>query len=138
MKLLTITLLAGLTLSACATANATPPPGTVKYASGGGHWVLNPNKCPDLVEDRRQRRAMRRDEAYDRSRRDVIEDWTERKNARRDEAVTNCPARAWEWHGPRYRKSYHPARPVKVNVYFHPTKRAYYRRHGHKRVVIRF
>ena len=63
----------------------------------------------------------------------MIEDWKERKNARRDEAVTNCPARAWEWHGPRYRKSYHPARPIKVNVYFHPTKRTYYRRHGHKK-----
>ena len=135
MKLLIATIIGGLSLTACASANAGAP--HVKYAANG-QWVLNPNKCPDLVEDKRQRRAMRRDEAVDYSRRDVIEDKAERKRARRDEAVTNCPASAWEWRGPRYRKNYHPARPVKVNIYFHPVKRTYYRRNGNTKIVIRF
>jgi len=135
MKLLLTAIIGGLSLTACASANAGAP--HVKYAANG-QWVLNPNKCPDLVEDKRQRRAMRRDEAYDRSRRDVAEDRKERKNARRDEAVTNCPASAWEWHGPSYRKGYHPVRPIKVNIYYQPSKRTYYRRNGNKKVVIRF
>ncbi len=130
MKSVFLTLATCMSLSACASTPA--------YAKPPGQWVLNPNKCPDLVEDRRQRRAMRRDEAYDRGPVDVIEDWVERKEARRDEAVTRCPARAWEWHGPRYRAHYHPPRPKTVNIYYHPKKRTYYRHSGHRRIVIKF
>jgi len=131
MKPVLLTLAACMSLSACAST-----PAFAK--SPNGHWQLNPNKCPDLVEDKRQRRAMRRDEAHDKGPRDVIEDWVERKNARKDQAVTRCPASAWEWRGPRYRVKYHAPRPVSVNVYFHTKKRTYYRKNGNRRVVIRF
>ncbi|HHL42369.1 MAG TPA: hypothetical protein ENJ42_02020 [Hellea balneolensis] len=139
MKILSITISGFLLLSGCSTASASPAQ-PIRYAQapGAGHWVLNPNKCPDLREDRRQRRAMRKDEAYDRSLYDVVEDWFEREEQRRDEAVTRCPARAWEWHGPRYRPHIHPARPVAVNIYYHPTRHVYYHKNGRRRVVIRF
>lgn len=110
MKTLLATTLVALSLTACASANAHTP-------ARKGHWVLNLNKCPDLVEDRRDRRESRRDEAYDRGPRDVIEDWVDRKESRRDEAVTNCPASAWEWRGPKYRKNLHPRRP-RTRQYF--------------------
>jgi len=135
MKLLLAAMIGSLSLTACANANAQAV--HTKHAAHG-QWVLNPNKCPDLVEDRRQRRAMRRDEAVDHSRRDVAEDWKERKNARRDEAVTNCPTSAWEWHGPHNRRNYRPARPIKANIFYHPEKRIYYRKNGHKKVTIQF
>lgn len=137
MKTILATTLITLSMTACASANAHSQPHTVKYAANG-NWVLNPNKCPDLVEDRRDRRESRRDEAYDRGPRDVIEDWVDRKESRRDEAITNCPASAWEWHGPRYRRNLHPKRPVRVQIYYQPHKRVYYRRTGSKRIVIRF
>ncbi len=137
MKTIFVTTCLALSMTACAAANAHPPARQVHYAPNGS-WVLNPNKCPDLVEDRRDRRESRRDEAYDRGRRDVIEDWFDRRESRRDEAVTNCPASAWEWHGPRYRPHVHPVRPVHVQIYYHPQKRIYYRRNGHRRIVVRF
>ena len=135
MKPILLTLTACMSLSACASTQARAQPPSQHIV---GHWRLNPNKCPDLIEDRRQRRAMRRDEAYDRGRRDVIEDWIERKEARRDEAVTRCPPSAWEWHGPRYKVKYHAPRPVSVNIYYHPKKHVYYRHKGNRRIVIRF
>ncbi len=141
MKTIIITLSACIALGAGVSANAKPLHKTVKYAAkyaAGGQWKLNPNKCPDLVEDRRQRRAMRRDEAHTYGLRDVIEDWNERENARQDEAVTNCPARAWEWVGPRYRPKHHAPRPVSGRIFYHPQKRVYYRAHGKRRIVIRF
>lgn len=61
-------------------------------------WRLDPRLCPDLVEDRYDRRV-----AY--SRRDVREDY-------RDARIVNCPARAWVWTGPTYGARFHPARPV--------------------------
>jgi len=132
--LLCIAVAMPLGLAACSTANAHP-----HYAvphSAKGQWVLNPRKCPDLVEDWRDRQESRRDEAYDRGPRDVAEDWRDRKESRRDEAVTVCPASAWEWHGPVYRKHYHAARPVKGNVYYNPRKKRHYHRHGGKRVTV--
>jgi len=139
MKTIIITIGACIAVGACASAHANPPHKTVQYAANGqGHWKLNPNKCPDLVEDRRQRRAMRRDRAHTHGLLDVIEDWTEQANARRDEAVTNCPARAWEWVGPRYRPKHHAPRPASGRIYYHPTKRTYYRHSGNRRIVIRF
>lgn len=132
MKLVIVSLLMSAGLAATSAAEAHP----------GGHqgrWVLNPAKCPDLVEDWRDRRESRRDERYDRNRRDVREDRRDRRESRRDEAVTRCPASAYEWRGPRYRAKYHPARPRAVAVYYNPYQRQYYRRgHGGGRIIIRF
>jgi len=133
---LAITLPLGLT--ACSTASAHPHYAAAPSAKGSskGQWVLNPRKCPDLVEDWRDRQESRRDEAYDRGPRDVAEDWRDRRESRRDEAVTVCPASAWEWHGPAYKRHYHAPRPVKVNVYYSPKRKRHYHRYRGKRVTV--
>jgi len=136
MKLYLITLVGITSLTACASAEAHPASHTAYGKSG--KWVLNPAKCPDLVEDWRDRRESRRDEAYDHGPGDVIEDWVDRRESRRDEAVTYCPASAWEWRGSRYVVHSHGPRPANVKVYFHPKKRTYYHRQGNRRVVVRF
>ena len=59
-----------------------------------GEWKLNPRACPDLVEDRWDRREDRRDARVYSGRQDVIEDHLDRQENWRDEAVTICPARA--------------------------------------------
>ena len=136
MKLYLITLVSVVSLAGCTTAQARPN----HYADDAklGGWVLNPAKCPDLVEDWRDRQESRRDEAYDHGPRDVIEAGYDRQESRRDEAVTNCPASAWEWQGSRYVAVRHVPRPTHVNVYYHPHKKAYYHKQGRKRVAIRF
>lgn len=139
MKRYLFTIPAILFITACASANAGHArPVKVVKAAGPGHWVLNPNKCPDLLEDRAERHAMRRDEAVYRGPRDAAEDRAQRRAQRRDEAVTNCPARAWEWHGPAYRAKIHPARPATAKVFYNPKRGTYYRRVGKNRIVIKF
>lgn len=54
--------------------------------------VFAPARCPDLVEDRLDRRESRRDERIDWSRRDVREDRADRRESRRDRQVAVCPA----------------------------------------------
>lgn len=66
-------------------------------AAQDGAWVLNPRKCPDLIEDRIDRRESIIDERFDRNRRDVLEDIRDRRESRRDRAVTICPRRAFTW-----------------------------------------
>lgn len=136
MKLYLMTLVGVASLAGCVSANAQPAP-YVAYGKTSG-WVLNPAKCPDLVEDWRDRRESRRDEAYDHGPRDVIEDWVDRRESRRDEAVTNCPARAWEWRGGRYIAHTHGPRPSYVKIYYHPHRKTYYHKHGHRRIAVRF
>ncbi len=59
-------------------------------AHAGGYWTLNPARCPDLVEDRIDRRITW-------SRADLRED-------RRDLRRVRCPARAYSYvPGPRER-----------------------------------
>jgi hypothetical protein len=130
MKLYLLTLASVVSLAGCASAHAHPV--------SSGKWVLNPTKCPDLVEDWRDRQESRRDERYDRGPRDVVEDWVDRQESRRDEAVTHCPASAWEWRGSRYQPRYHTSRPVRAQIYYHPKKHVYYRRSGKNRIVVRF
>ncbi len=101
------------------------------YAGG---WQFHPERCPDLVEDVRDRRESRRDERYDRGPRDVIEDRRDRRESRRDESVTVCPASAWVWHGDRGARR--AARPVASTVYYNPYKNYYYR-YGPNRKQIR-
>ena len=136
MKLYLMTLVSAASFVGCTTAQAHPASYAAHAHSSG--WVLNPAKCPDLVEDWRDRQESRRDEAFDRGPRDVIEDWYDRQESRQDEAVTRCPARAWEWRGGRYIGHIHGPRPSYVNIYFHPKKRTYYHKQGQRRVVVRF
>ncbi len=60
-----------------------------------GEWKINPRACPDLMEDRADRREDRRDARVDYGRRDRVEDRYDRRENRRDEAVTVCPASAF-------------------------------------------
>ncbi|WP_430431393.1 hypothetical protein [Oceanicaulis sp.] len=48
-----------------------------------GHFVVYARTCPDLREDRRDRR-------YDTG-------WRDRREDRRDRRVIDCPARSWEY-----------------------------------------
>lgn len=106
--------LGGIALAASATADA-------------GEWRLNPNLCPDLIEDRIDRSVT-----Y--NARDLREDV-------RDARRVNCPASAWyyvpgprervraniRYTGPRFvyvgRRTYYAPRrralrPVRVNIRF--------------------
>ncbi len=139
LKNLIIALAIPFTLSACSSASAQSPHyHSANFKQNYGGWVLNPRKCPDLVEDWRDRRESRWDEAYDRNRRDVIEDRIDRRESRRDEAVTICPASAWEWQGGTYKKHYHPKRPAKVKVFYSHAKRHHYHNNRHTRVTIQW
>ena len=90
-----------------------------------GEWRFHPERCPDLVEDRADRRESRRDERYDHGPLDRAEDRADRRESRRDERVTMCPRSAWIYHGnPRYRTS----RPAAITIYYDPYKYHYYRR----------
>jgi len=72
--------------------------------ASAGEWRINANACPDLREDRVDRR-------YDRG-------WNDRREDRRDSRVIRCPARAWYYV--RYRgesRYYTPPRPREIIVY---------------------
>jgi len=101
-------------------------------AAYAGEWRLNPARCPDLVEDVRDRRESRRDERYDRGPIDRLEDRADRRESRRDERVTICPASAWEWRG----RGARVARPAAAAIYYDARDRHYYR-HGRDRVRVR-
>ncbi len=74
------------------------------HAVHHGEWRINPRLCPDLVEDRRDRRVT-----YSRA---------DRREDRRDAAVVNCPARAWVWVGPHpFNPRIHPVRPVVTAIH---------------------
>ena len=93
-------------------------------AAHAGQWRFEPSRCPDLVEDVRDRRESRRDERIDRGPLDRIEDRLDRRESRRDERVTVCPTRAWVWEGPRRLRT---TRPSAVAVYYDTRARRYYR-----------
>ncbi|NNE57742.1 MAG: hypothetical protein HKN36_06505 [Hellea sp.] len=135
MKLKLISVAIIVSLAGCASAGTSH---AHPHRAPAGYWKLNPLKCPDLVEDWRDRRESRIDEAYDRGPRDVREDIRDRIESRRDEAVTYCPPSAWEWHGPQYRPQIHAHRPVKVRVFYNPHRNHYYHRHGGKAVLVKW
>lgn len=95
---------------------------TVAGAASAGTWQLNPNKCPDLIEDRIDRRVTV-------SRADLREDI-------RDARVVNCPASAWH-----YVPSYNERRAYTAPVrYYTGPRTVYVNRKGYyhapaKRVV---
>ena len=123
----------GMTTTVFVAAFATMGCASAHPTRAAGEWRFQPSRCPDLVEDVRDRRESRRDERYDRSVADVIEDRIDRRESRRDERVTVCPASAWVWSGPaRYRT----ARPASVVVYYDRRDRHYYR-YGPKRARVR-
>ncbi len=107
-----------VTIVGCASAPA------AHSGQGAGVWRFEPSRCPDLVEDVRDRRESRRDERYDRGPLDRLEDRLDRRESRRDERVTVCPASAWVWDGPR---RYRSARPAAAAVYYDRRARRYYR-----------
>ena len=80
-----------------------------------GEWKVNPRACPDLREDRYDRREDRRDARVDYGRQDRREDRYDRRENRRDAAVTVCPASAFYYapsRGERQRAFHHRnARP---------------------------
>ncbi len=70
----------------CTTGAACAYPAPVYPAAAAGGWTLVAARCPDLVEDRRDRRITW-------SRADLRED-------RRDARRVRCPASAYVWTGP--------------------------------------
>ena len=118
--------LVALSVPACAAPDHEP------RTVAAGAWRLNPAKCPDLVEDRRDRRESRRDERRTYSRADRREDIRDRRESRRDEAVTVCPRSAWEWRGAGRASS----RPAAVTIYFDDV--GYYRYTNGRRVAVVF
>lgn len=89
-----------------------------------GQWRFYPERCPDLVEDVRDRRENRRDERVDRGLLDRAEDRADRRESRRDERVTVCPKTAWVYHG---KARHRAARPGAIAIYYDPHKHQYYR-----------
>ena len=100
--------------------------------ASAGEWRFDAARCPDLVEDRRDRRESRRDERRTYSRADRIEDRLDRRESRRDERVTVCPRSAWVWHGNGRRT----ARPAAVVAYY-DWRDAYYYRPGRNGARVR-
>lgn len=103
------------------------------HAAPAGEWRFYPERCPDLVEDWRDRKESRRDERYDHGPADRREDRADRLESRRDERVTVCPANAWRWHGPTRYRTARPAAPV---VYYDWRAHHYYR-YGPDRARVR-
>jgi len=91
-------LLASLACAGAACAHPAPA-----YAAGGWHLVAA--RCPDLVEDRFDRRVTW-------SRADLRED-------RRDARRVRCPASAYIWTGPARYAARYPA-PADAVVYVGP------------------
>lgn len=107
----------------------------VSTSAAAGEWRFDAARCPDLVEDRIDRRESRRDRRVDRGPLDRAEDRRDARESRRDERVTVCPRSAWVWHGAGPRT----ARPATVNVYYDRVDAVYYRkgRRGRTLVVVR-
>ncbi|MEO1014070.1 MAG: hypothetical protein AAFX08_02665 [Pseudomonadota bacterium] len=105
-----------LTANACVATPARAAPGA---------WRFDAARCPDLVEDYRDRRESVRDRRVDRGPLDRLEDRVDRRESRRDERVTVCPASAWVWEGPR--RGRRAARPNRAIVYYDAVGRGYFR-----------
>lgn len=97
-------------LAACATD---------AQAQTAGTWRLNPAKCPDLREDRRDARVVT-------GRRDLRED-------RRDRRTINCPARAFTYVAPRGVRVVRTPRPNFSRIYI-DRRGHYYGVNGRNRV----
>lgn len=67
---------------------------TAAVPAYAGEWRFHPERCPDLIEDRADRRESRRDERYNHGPFDRAEDRADRRESRRDERITVCPKSA--------------------------------------------
>lgn len=85
-------------------------------AAYAGVWRVDPNKCPDLREDRWDRREDH--------------GWADRREDRRDERVINCPARAWYYVPSRGERRNHYTTPRPRAVYFSEGRHYYRDRNG--------
>lgn len=97
-------------------------------AASAGTWRLDPSRCPDLREDR-----------YDRRHNDG---WRDRREDRRDERVVRCPARAWyyvpdRYERTRYDRDYRPGYAPR-DVYINRHGRPYYVDRGGSRITLDF
>ncbi len=114
-----------------------------------GEWKFNPRACPDVREDRYDRREDRRDARVDYGRRDRAEDRFDRRENRRDEAVTICPVRAFYYVPDRKelrraeRAGIHPSRYAWNRPNFRPQLsydrklRLYYRYVDGRKIYVR-
>ena len=96
----------------------------VSTSASAGEWRFHPERCPDLVEDYRDRVESRRDERVNRGPLDRLEDRLDRRESRRDERVTVCPRSAWVWHG----RGKRTAKPAAVVAYYDWRAHRYYRK----------
>lgn len=102
--------IAALALIAGAAAACAAPAAPAAHAGVYGEWRLVAPRCPDLVEDRRDRRIVW-------SRADLRED-------RRDARVVRCPASALIWvPGAGARRAVAPLHPGAVIVSHFPDGR---------------
>lgn len=88
-----------------------------------GEWQLNPNACPDLREDRIDKRVTT-------SRRDIRED-------RRDARTVNCPASAWTYVPSRGERVTTPPRlnPARTVVYVDQGRYFYSPKRNHRNLT---
>lgn len=107
-----------------------------------GEWKFNPRACPDLTEDRYDRREDRRDARADYGRGDRREDRADKRENRRDQAVAVCPMRAFYYQPDRYEqrrgasygKRYAAARPP---LKWDGRMRMYYRYADGRKIYVR-
>lgn len=102
-----------------------------------GEWRLDPSRCPDLREDRRDTRESRRDERYDYSRRDVREDRYDRRESRHDRALTVCPRSAFYYAPDRQERGRADWRAPRLTFAYDRDHRLHYRHHHGVRIYVR-
>lgn len=93
-------------------------------AASAGEWRINANRCPDLREDRYDRR-------HDNG-------WRDRREDRRDERVINCPVSAWYYVRSPGEGRYYRAPPRPSRVIIDRYHRAYYRDNRGSQIWLNF
>jgi hypothetical protein len=92
-------------------------------AAHAGEWRVNPAKCPDLREDRQDRRHN--------------DGWRDRREDRRDERVINCPARAWYYVPSRGERRGYYSSPRPRDIFVDRRGERYYRDNRGVRLTLR-
>lgn len=84
--------------------------------ASAGQWAVDLGRCPDHLEDIRDRFEDRFDQRVTTSRRDRLEDIRDRRENRRDERITVCPSRSLVFlPGPRGKaKPHRPPERVRL------------------------
>ncbi len=89
--------------------------------ASAGQWAVDLGRCPDHLEDIRDRLEDRFDARRVTSARDLREDRRDARESRRDERVTVCPGQALVFNA---------AAPGRAKPWRRPEKITLYRRHG--------